>query len=258
MRKDKLRAQVRWRVLGVILALALFLTGCATNKAFREKQSRAFRDRGERYLGANQPSKALEQFFEALKIYPDDPYLHYDLAYTYDMKGMLDKTEYHLKEAIRLKPDYSDAYNYLGFIYFGRGKVEEAIKYYHKALENELYMNPESAHNNLGLAYLRLKEYHKAMLHLEEAVRLVPDYAIAYNNLGKAYEGLGQYDKARFSYEQAVQFNPQYAEAYLNLGKLLYRSGESNRARWSFSQVIRSEPGSEIAMEAQRYLKRLQ
>jgi type IV pilus assembly protein PilF len=253
-----LRAELRLRLLGVILALALLLTGCATNKAFREKQARAFRDRGERYLGANQSSKALEQFLEALKIYPDDPYLHYDMAYAYDVKGMLDKTEYHLKEAIRLKPDYSDAYNYLGFVYFGRGKVDEAIKYYHKALENELYMNPQDAHMNLGLAYLSRKEYHKAMLHLEEAIRMVPDFAAAYNNLGKAYEGLGQYDKARFNYEKAVQFNPQYADAYLNLGRLLYRSGERKRARWSFGQVIRLAPSSEIAVEAQRYLKRLQ
>ena len=100
-----MRAQLRWPVLGVILALALLLTGCATNKAFREKQARAFRDRGERYLGANQSSKALEQFFEALKIYPDDPYLHYDMAYAYDVKGMLDKTEYHLKEAASVERD---------------------------------------------------------------------------------------------------------------------------------------------------------
>ena len=253
-----MRAQLRWRVLIFLFTLAFLVSGCATDRAFREKQARAYRDRGERYLGVNQPSKALEQFREALKIYPDDPHLHYDLALTYDMKGMLDKTEYHLKEAIRLKPDYSDAYNYLGFIYFGRGKDEEAIQYYHKALENELYMNPQDAHNNLGLIYLHQKKYRKAVLHLEEAVRVVPDFAAAYNNLGKAYEGLGQYDKARFNYEKAVKFNPQYGDAYLNLGKLLYRSGERNRARWSFGQVIKVAPGSEIAMEAARYLKRLQ
>ena len=238
--------------------MALFLTGCATGSEFRQKQGRAYRDRGERYIAANEPTKALEQFREGLKLYPDDPILHYLLAIAYDMKGMLDKTEYHLKEAIRLKPDYSVAYHYLGWLYFGRGEVEEAIKYYHKALENELYMTPQITHNGLGLVYLRLKEYRKAMMHLQEAVRLVPDYAIAYNNLGQAYEGLGQYDKARFNYEQAVKFNPQYAGAYLNLGKLLYRSGERNRAKWSLSQVIKLEPGSEMAMEAARYLKRLQ
>ena len=253
-----MRAQLRWRVLIFLFTLAFLVSGCATDRAFREKQARAYRDRGERYLGVNQPSKALEQLREALKIYPDDPHVHYDLALAYDTKGMLDKTEYHLKEAIRLKPDYSVAYHYLGFIYFGRGKDEEAIQYYHKALENELYMTPQITHNGLGLVYLRQKKYRKAVMHLEEAVRLVPDFASAYNNLGKAYEGLGNYDKARVNYEKAVQFNPQYADAYLNLGKLLYRSGDRNRARWSFGQVIRLDPTSERAMEAQRYLKRLQ
>jgi tetratricopeptide (TPR) repeat protein len=240
------------------LVLAFILSGCATERAFRERQARGLRDRGEVYLAANQTSQALEQFLKALEIYSDDPYLHYDLALAYDMKGDLDKTKYHLERAIKLKPEYSNAYNYLGFVYFGEGKVDEAIKYYHKALDNELYLNPQDAHMNLGLAYLSRQEYRKAMLQLEEAVRLVPDFAAAYNNLGKAYEGLGQYDKARFNYEKAVEFNPQYADAYLNLGKLLYRSGERKRARWSFSQVIRLAPGAEIAMEAQRYMKRLQ
>lgn len=252
-----MRAQLRWRVLVFLLALAFLVSGCATNKAFRKKEARESRDRGERYLAANQTSQALEQFLKALEIYSEDPYVHYDLALTYDMKRIPYKTEYHLKEAIKLKPDYSDAYNYLGFVYFRDGKVDEAIKNYHKALENELYLNPQDAHLNLGVAYLSRKEYRQAMSHLQEAIRLVPDFAAAYNNLGQAYEGLGQYDKARVYYERAVELNPQYANAYLNLGKLLYRSGERKRARWSFIQVIKLEPGSDSAMEAQGYLRRL-
>ena len=252
-----MRANYGCRALGVMAALALLLAGCATDKAFREKQARGFRERGARFLANDQTSQALEQFLNALEIYPDDPYLHYDLALTYDMKGMFYKTEYHLKEAIRLKPDYSDAYNYLGFVYFRDDKVDEAITYYHKALENELYLNPQDAHLNLGVAYLSRKEYRKAMLHLEEAIRLVPDFTAAYNNLGKAYEGLGQYDRARLMYERAVEFNPRYADAYLNLGKLLYRSGDREKAKSNFIQVIRLAPTSEKAMEAQRYLKRL-
>jgi len=252
-----LRANYGCRALGVMAALTLLLAGCATDKAFREKQARGFRDRGERFLANDQTSQALEQFLNALEIYPDDPYLHYDLALTYDMKGMFYKTEYHLKEAIRLKPDYSDAYNYLGFVYFRDGKVDEAIQYYHKALENELYLNPQDAHLNLGVAYLSRKEYRKAMLHLEEAIRLVPDFTAAYNNLGLAYEGLGQDDKARFYYERAVEFNPQYADAYLNLGKLFYRNGERQKAKTNFIQVVRLAPTSEKAMEAQGYLRKL-
>jgi len=244
-------------MVGLTFVLVFIVTSCASDKAFRQRQSRASRDLGERYLARNDTSKALEQFLKALEIYPDDPYLHYDLALTYDMKGVLDKAEHHLKEAIELKPDYSDAYNYLGFVYFRQGRVNEAIEAYNRALDNLLYMNPQEAHLNLGVAYLSLKEYQKAQAHLEEAIRIVPTFVPAYNSLGKAYEGLGQYDKARRAYEKALELNPEYADAYLNLGKLLYRSGERQKAIESFDRVIRLEPGSDRAQEALRYLRAL-
>jgi len=252
-----LRLQNRWRMVGLTLVLALVVTGCAADKAFRQRQSRASRDLGERYLARNDTSKALEQFLKALEMNPDDPYLQYDLALTYDMKGVLDKAADHLKKAIELKPDYSDAYNYLGFVYFRQGRVYEAIEAYNKALDNLLYLNPQEAHLNLGVAYLSLKQYQKAKVHLEEAIRIVPTFVPAYNSLGITYEGLGQDDKARSAYEKALELNPQYVDAYLNLGKLFYRSGERQKAIECFDKVIRLEPGSDRAQEALRYLRSL-
>lgn len=250
-----MKPQNRQRIVGLTLVLAFIFSGCAADRAFRERQSRGARDLGERFLAKNENSKALEQFLKAEEIYPDDPYLQYDLALTYDRKGVLDKAEHHLKEAIALKPDYSDAYNYLGVIYFRQGKVNQAIEAYNKALENLLYTKPQDAHYHLGIAYMDLKEYQKAKTHLEEAVRLVPDFVAAYNILGEVYEGLGQYSKAKYSYEKALEINPEYIAAYLNLGKLFYRTGEKEKASKCFDKVIRLDPRSERAQEALRYLR---
>jgi Tfp pilus assembly protein PilF len=241
----------------VSLVLAFIVTGCATDASFRQKQAREARDLGERYLARDDTGRALEQFYKALELHPEDPYLHYDLALAYDMKGALDKAEYHLKKAVALKPDYSDAYNYLGVVYFRQGKVCQAIKAYHKALENLLYLNPQDAHLNLGIAYLSGKEYQKAEVHLEEDIRLVPDFVVAYNYLGQVYEGMDQYLKAKASYKRAIEYNPEYADAYLNLGKLYYRSGERQKAIRAFDKVVRLEPGSEKGEQARRYLKAL-
>jgi len=245
------------RIALLSLAVALIVTGCATDRALRQRQARQARDLGERYLARDDTGRALEQFYKALEIDADDPYLHYDLALTYDMKGVLDKTEYHLKKAIDLKPDYSNAYNYLGVVYFRQGKVDQAIESYHKALANLLYLNPQDAHLNLGIAHLSRKDYQKAKGHLEEAIRLVPDFVAAYNNLGQVYEGMGQYSKAKDAYRRALEYNPEYVDAHLNLGKLYYRTGERQKAIKSFDKVVRLEPRSEKAQQALRYLRAL-
>jgi type IV pilus assembly protein PilF len=250
-----LRAQLRWPVVGVILTLAFFLiTGCAANKALTQKQGRASRDLGERFLARNQPSQALEQFLKAYELIPDDPYLQYDLALAYDYKGALDKAEYHAREAIKLKPDYSNAYNYLGTIYYRQGRMEEAIEAFEKALSNLLYMSPQDAQRNLGGVYLALKQYHEAIIHLKEAIRLVPDFVPALNDLGKAYEGLKMYGEARRAYEKALEYNPEYVGALLNMGEFLYRSGDKQKSKEYFEKVIRAEPGSDSANEARSYL----
>jgi tetratricopeptide (TPR) repeat protein len=245
------------RVLVLALALATLVTGCATDKALKKREADAMRDRGERFLQVNQPTMALKEFLAALELNPNDPYLHYDLAYAYDQKGILDKAEFHLKKAIRLKPDYSDAYNYLGVLYFRKGEVDLAIEQYNKALENIVYLSPQNAHFNLGVAYLSRKQYNLAIKHLEETVSLVPNYAAAYVNLGRAYEGQYKYREARRAYEKAVEFAPNAPEAQLHLGKLLILMGDKRAAIKPLSEVVRLEPDSDMAREAQSYLNLL-
>ena len=247
----------RWLRLCLILTLALLLAGCATTAQDRRKSKNA-RDLGERFLRAEDTTRALQQFLKALELNRDDPHLHYDLAYTYDVKGVQDKAEYHLKEAIRLKPDYSMAHNYLGVIYFRTGRTDMAIESYKKALENVLYLSPQKARFNLGAAYLSLKLYDRAVEQLEEVTRLVPDYAAAYIYLGRAYEGLNMDRKAKRSFQKAVEFAPESPHAHFYLGQLFYRTGDGRSAAKSFKEVVRlAAPDSELAREAERYLKTL-
>jgi len=57
--------------------------------------------------------------------------------------------------AIKVKPDYADAYNNLGAVLFADQKTEEAISHFKMAIE----LKPDfaGAHNNLGIA-LRSEE----------------------------------------------------------------------------------------------------
>ena len=256
-RSIQLKRLIRWLPTYLMLSLIVVVTGCAGDKAIKRQQSLNERQKGERLLGAGDTTRALQKFLKALELNPDDPYLHYDLALVYEKKGIPDKAEFHIKEAIRLDPDYSDAYNLQGVLYFRTGSVDLAIESYKKALSNELYLNPQSSHFNLGVAYLSRKQYHKAVKHFEEAIRVAPDYVEAYVNLGRAYEGLHMYRQAKRSYEKAVELLPSSYQTNFYLGKLLYQTGERSAAAKAFKEVVRLAPDSDLAGEAQRYLKAL-
>jgi len=210
-------------------------------------------------LRAGDSSLALDLLLKAEKEDPENPEIHYNLGIAYLGKDLVDEAEKQFKEAIRLKPDYSEAYNYLGRIYLYRGQTDAAIQSFQKALNNKRYNNPEKAYYNLGEAYMIKKEYANAAEQLERAVRLVPDYAAAYALLGQAYEGLRKDGDAKRSYRSALQYLGTYdpdfqAKIQLNLGKLLARTGERAEARKSLAEVMKLAPNSKDAAEAQAVL----
>jgi len=214
---------------------------------------------GSLALRAGDSTLAIDLLLKAEKEDPDNPYIHYNLGIAYLGKDLLDKAEQQFKEAIRLKSDYSEAYNYLGRMYLYRGQTDAAIQCFQKALNNVLYNNPEKAYYNLGEAYMMKKDYAKAADQLERAVKVVPDYAPAYALLGQAYEGLRKDGDAKRSYRSALQYGGNYgpefqAQTQLSLGKVLARTGERAEARKSLAEAIKLAPNSRDAAEAQAVL----
>ncbi len=107
-------------------------------------------------------------------------------------------------------------------------KYEEAIKYF----EAVLGINPDNAeaHNNLGLAYMRLSRRAEAAEAFRRAIRINPDHADAHYNMGFAYRKLGRYNEARAVYKKAIRINPGYAEAHYNMGVAYVTSGNREAA----------------------------
>ncbi|HVO85443.1 MAG TPA: tetratricopeptide repeat protein [Syntrophobacteria bacterium] len=248
-----------WPGLYLALAFLISVIGCAGDRAERKKNAERMMNEGSLALRAGDSTLAIDLLLKAEKEDPDNPYIHYNLGIAYLGKDLLDKAEQQFKEAIRLKSDYSEAYNYLGRMYLYRGQTDAAIQCFQKALNNVLYNNPEKAYYNLGEAYMMKKDYAKAADQLERAVKVVPDYAPAYALLGQAYEGLRKDGDAKRSYRSALQYGGNYgpefqAQTQLSLGKVLARTGERAEARKSLAEAIKLAPNSRDAAEAQAVL----
>ncbi|MBU4372718.1 MAG: tetratricopeptide repeat protein [Proteobacteria bacterium] len=146
----------------------------------------------------------------------------------------------YLSEAIRLKPDFMEAYNNRGTAYGKLGQYQRAIQ----DCDTAIRLNPDDAYAyyNRGIAYGKLRQYQRAIQDYDTAIRLNPDYAMAYNNRGNAYDDLGQYQRAIQDYDTAIRLKPDAAEAYNNRGIAYGKLGQYQRAIQDCDTAIRLNP----------------
>jgi tetratricopeptide (TPR) repeat protein len=100
------------------------------------------------------------------------------------------------------------------------------------------------AHYNLAVDLERQGRSEEAFAHLQEAVRIKPDYAEAHNNLALALLERGQPDEALVHARAAVESRPDLPQALVNLGLLLNRAGRPDEAIPHLEKAVRLRPGS--------------
>ncbi len=83
---------------------------------------------------------------------------------------LIDRVIKQYRTAIRLYPDYLEAYNNIGSAYISKDLIGRAIEQYIRAVS--LYPNNSTIHENLGSAYRRKGMLDKAERHFETSKRL--------------------------------------------------------------------------------------
>ncbi len=94
------------------------------------------------------------------------------------------------------------------------------------------------AYNNLASFELEENNLEKALLNVNKAIILKPNYADAIANRGNIYSQIGQNDLAFKDFEKAIQLKP-HADAYFNRGNLYTQTAQFNKAVNDYSQSIK-------------------
>ncbi len=117
-------------------------------------------------------------------------------------------------EAIRIKPDYADAYTNRGVVRYHKGDLDGAVKDYAEAIR----IKPDDAvpYANRGIARKAKGDLDGAIKDYTEAIRLKPDYANAYMSRGSVRDDKGDLDGAIQDYTEAIRIKPDYGVAYYN------------------------------------------
>jgi tetratricopeptide (TPR) repeat protein len=100
-------------------------------------------------------------------------------------------------------------HNSTGLFLIGQGSYDEAIRHLNEALR--IFPEYEDAHLNLGVAKEKQGLWKEAITHYSDAIRINPDYAKAHNNLGNVYTRQGRFKAAIDHYSEALRINPDYA-----------------------------------------------
>ena len=143
-------------------------------------------------------------------------------------------------EAIRLRPDYPEAYNNRGNAKQDLGRHGVAIADFDEAIR--LRPDLPEAYNNRGAAKRALGRHGDATADYDEAIRLRPDYPEAYNNRGNAKQDLGRHGDAIADYDEAIRLRPDFPEAYYNRGNAKQDLGRNGDAIADFDEAIRLRP----------------
>lgn len=139
------------------------------------------------------------------------------------------------------------SYKLLGNVRQAQGRVEEAKRWYAKAIQ--LQPNFAEAFTNLGTLYAQEKQWQEAIACYQKAISLQPKLGAAYRNLARAWTQLGKIIEATECWYQAYSIDPQLvsAEEHINLANKLMEIGLVTQAVSSYCHAIEADPNCQQA-----------
>ena len=148
-------------------------------------------------------------------------------------------------EAIRLNPDYALAYNNRGNAKYGLGDKYGAIADYNEVIR--LDPTNDAAYYNRGYAKNELGDKYGAINDYNEAIRINPTNDAAYYNRGNAKNELGDKQGAIDDYNEAIRLNLNNDQAYIDRGNVKDKLGDNYGAIADYNEAIRINPTNDTA-----------
>jgi Tfp pilus assembly protein PilF len=153
-------------------------------------------------------------------------------------------TETLWQHALAVSADNAVAHNNLALFDVERGRLDDAIVHYERALaiigDREIHSQVSAAllHNNLGLAFSRKGSEDQAAAQYRKAIALRDDFADAHTNLATLLLAKGSFAEAIEHYRRAVSLPPEDAASHAHLAIALRRAGQTAEAMKEYRRAL--------------------
>jgi tetratricopeptide (TPR) repeat protein len=157
-----------------------------------------------------------------------------DLGLSYCKTNQFEKALAAMDSALKIKPDFAEAFNNKGHAYEGLGKLDEAIIAFKKNVE----LNPKKAeaYENLCHDYLLLRRNEESIIAGEKTLEMVPNNVSVYCNIGCAYFNLKKYPDAIKNFNKALELDPKDIYSLRYIGLTYQTIGDDKNAKEYFAK----------------------
>lgn len=123
-----------------------------------------------------------------------------------------------LKRAVKVAPDYSQAWAELCTVQFEQEKFDDAIQ----SAKRLIKLKPHTPDGHIWLATASASAGHhqEAIESFDKALEIVPEHVGALCGKGNAYRTIGDQDSSITAFHRALKANPLHAEAYWSLANM--------------------------------------
>jgi len=176
------------------------------------------------------------------------------LASVYTQRGFMrrdrepDNAMSDFNAALKIQPDFPSALSDRAWINMTRGDYEAALQDLNKsATPATPWAAAAVAYYYRGFAYLRLKDYAKAVADLNEAIRRQPNNADYYLARGEAEQAQESYDAALRDFEEFGKRAPKDPRGLLARAMIFEATGRPRDALTALEGAVALAPDSDFA-----------
>lgn len=242
---------MRLHYYGLILAMAVFGSGCAVTSSTPPKDAKLAAELnaklGLEYMHKGRYEVALLKLEKAIEFDEDNANAYHYKAELHRRLKQYDKAEENFRQAFELAPDDALLRNNYGVFLCDQKKYDEALKHFDEVIKNPLYGAKDQAYENIGLCTKRQGYLRKSEQAFRQALKLNPKLPQSLLNMAQYSFDAGNKRQAYDYFKRYIALAPHTSES-LWLGILLERERHNKNTVASYAVLLKGKfPDSEEA-----------
>lgn len=205
--------------------------------------SQALTAKGIEVAGEKLDDGAVEYFDEAVKLDARNDVAFAKLGEIHNARGRTDQAVAAYEKALVIDPEFSSLYLPLGIAYAETGDDLRSAEYLDKAAVIDA-KTAMTARMSLAEVYRKQKKFDRAQTTLDTVIAGDPNNSSAYALKGDVFLEANDRENAVASYRKAIELDRDNADAHFDLGVIYYNQGDYTNAEASYKEAVRIDPNN--------------